>query len=348
MTMPGLETLAFSEIRTHIPDAELIKFARGIALFRTAVAPDTLLELRTVEDVFFLLTHIKGLGHGVDALRVLHSATLNADIAGALSTWRRSHAMAHAKTWRVVSQKAGTHDFRRKDAGQAVTDALKRVLPHGPRGMRHVEDDADVEFWLWVSGSEVLVGVRLSDATMRHREYKREHLPASLRPTVAAAMSLLSRPTEQDIVLDPLCGAGTILIERGLMESYDRLIGGDISDEALLMARRNARTAEVGMTLRIWDARELSLDDASVTRIITNLPFGKQIGTPEENNALYAALINQFDRVLTPDGLMVTLTSQDRLWNTFLRSNGWKIVKKVVLVVLGQPASIFVAERGSA
>jgi len=41
----------------------------------------------------------------------------------------------------------------------------------------------------------------------------------------------------------------------------------------------------------------------------------------------------------------VTLTSDDRLWDSLLRKRGWHIDKKVVLVVLGQPASIFVAER---
>ncbi len=342
MTMPGLETVAFSEVREQIPDAELVKFARGIALFRTTATPEKLLELRTVEDVFFALAHVKGLGHGPDALRVLHSATLNADIPSALKRWRRAHGGVPPETWRVVSQKSGSHDFRRVDAGRAITNALQRALP---RSMRQVKDDADMEIWLWLSGSELLIGVRLSDATMRHREYKREHLPASLRPTIAAAMSRLSNPTDQDIVLDPLCGAGTLLVERGLMAPFDRLIGGDIQDEAVGMARRNARNADVVATLRAWDARTLPLDDASVTRILTNLPFGKQIGSHETNEELYAVLIQEFGRVLASGGLMVTLTSEDRLWNAALHEAGWKILKKVVLVVLGLPASIFVTER---
>lgn len=342
MTMPGLETVAFSEIRAEIPDAELVKFARGIALFRTNASPDDLLALRTVEDVFFALAHVTGLGHGPDALRVIHSATQNANIPKALALWRRAHDGEQPTTWRVVSQKSGAHDFRRVDAGRAVSNALQRAMP---RATRQVKDDSDLEVWLWLSGSELLVGVRLSDATMRHREYKREHLPASLRPTVAAAMSLLSRPSEKDIVLDPLCGAGTILVERGLMTPFDRLIGGDIEEEAVGIARRNTRAAGILATIRSWDARALPLDDASVTRILTNLPFGKKVGSHETNEALYNALIKEFGRVLAPGGLMVTLTSEDRLWNTILRDNGWKVVKKVVLVVLGLPASIFIIER---
>jgi len=78
---------------------------------------------------------------------------------------------------------------------------------------------------------------------------------------------------------------------------------------------------------------------------MTNLPFCKQIGSHETNFALYTALIKEFGRVLTPDGLLVTLTSEDRLWEMVLRDHGWRVVKKVVLVVLGQPASIFVAEQ---
>jgi 23S rRNA G2445 N2-methylase RlmL len=342
MTMPGLETLAFSEVRTTLTDAEIVKFSRGIALFRTAALPSELLKLRTVEDVFCALVHLPSPRRGPDGLRVLNSATLHADITAALHMWQRAHHGRFPKTWRVVSQMSGAYDFRRVDAGQAVESALRRILP---RGMRHVQDDADLEVWLWLGANDCIIGVRLSDASMRHRMYKREHLPASLRPTVGATMSWLASPTEQDIVLDPLCGAGTVLIERALLGPFDRIIGGDIREEAVAMARRNARAADVIATWRTWDARSLPLEQASVTRIITNLPFGKQIGTHEANADLYTALVREFGRVLAPDGLLVTLTSEDRLWDMIVRDHGWRVIKKVVLVVLGQPASIFVIER---
>ncbi len=343
MTMPGLETLAFSEIRAKMPDSELVKFARGIALFRTATPPGEMLQLRTVEDVFITIAHITGLGRGRDAVRVFHSAMLNVeDINGTLSVWRRAHKAIQPKTWRVVSQMDGPHDFRRTDAGESVSDALRRIMP---RGMRLVKDDADIEFWLWVGGSEALVGLRISDATMRHRTYKREHLPASLRPTVAASMAWLARPTLEDIVLDPLCGAGTIVIERALLAPYARASGGDIRADAVEMAMRNARAAHVKATWSQWDARSLPLEDASVTRILTNLPFGKQIGTHEENIKLYTALAQEFKRVMSKSGVQVVLTSDDRVWEAALRDAGWRVTKKVVMVVLGQPASIFVAEQ---
>lgn len=342
MTMPGVETIAFTEIRQRFPDAALVRFARGLVLFRTGAAPAELLTLRTTEDVFALVAQIDHLGREQDALRVLHSATKGADIPGLLGTWRRARNGALASSWRVVSQKEGQHEFRRVDAGQAVIDALRDRLP--PK-MRFAAEEADLEVWLWLHGSLALIGLRLSDATMRHRTYKHEHMPASLRPTVAATMALLTQPQPDDIILDPLCGAGTLLIERAMLGPYDRAIGGDIEEEAVQRARRNARHAGAGVSWHIWDARTLPLDAGTVTRVLTNLPFGKQIGMSDENADLYQVLASEFARVLRPGGLAVTLTSVDRLWDATLRAGGWKIAKKIVAVVLGQPASIFVAEK---
>ncbi len=198
MTMPGLETVAFSEIRARLSDAELVKFARGMVLFRTSAPVRVLHTLRTIDDVFVLLGHITHLGPGRDAVRVLHSATLQSNIAQALALWQAARHSAPPRTWRVVSQKRGEHEFRRVDAGEAVADALRRVLP---RSIRRMDDNTDLEFWLWISGSEALIGLRLTDASMRHRAYSREHLPASLRPSVAASMGWLSTPTTNDQVL---------------------------------------------------------------------------------------------------------------------------------------------------
>jgi tRNA (guanine6-N2)-methyltransferase len=342
MTMPGLESTAFSEIKARLPDTELLKFARGVAVFRTGAPVEELLKLRTTEDVFVLLRHIRHLGRADSALRILHSATSQADVMQALELRRVARHAPKPRTWRVVSQKHGEHAFRRVDAGEAVGAALRRVLPHS---IKHMEDGADLEFWVWINGSEALIGLRLSDATMRHRRYKQEHLPASLRPTVAAAIGWLSTPTATDCIIDSLCGAGTVLIERSQLAGYQQLIGGDIRPEAVAAAQRNAETAGIPISLQVWDARALPIDSASVTRILTNLPFGKQIGSPVANERLYPAIVTEFERVLAADGVLVALTSQDRQFQQVLSERGWHTRKKVVVVLLGQPATIFVAQR---
>lgn len=341
MTMPGLEAVTADEIGERLAGARVTRRMPGVVVFEAAAAPAELLALRTTEDVFLLLAAIDHLGPGEGALRVLHAATRRADLPAALLAWRRARGTAPA-TWRVVSQQAGQHDFRRVDAGRAVADALRAVLP---ARLRHAPEVADFEVWLWLHGTTALVGARLSDATMRHRTYKRDHLPASLRPTVAAALVRLSDPQPAEVVVDPLCGAGTILIERGLLLPADRLLGGDLRPEAIALARRNARTAHVGIAWQTWDARHVPLEPGSVGKIITNLPFGKQLGSPAENAALYPELAAEFARLLAPDGRLVALTGDDRRWSAALAAHGWRVERTLTVALLGQPAAVFVGRR---
>src|SRR5262249_55228613 len=156
---------------------------------------------------------------------------------------------------------------------------------------RHADENASVEIWLTVHGKTAVCGLRLSDRTMRHRKYKQEHIPASLRPTVAAALVRLAGARPGDRVLDPMCGAGTILAEQlaglhGLRKGNVQVLGGDLDREALRDARANLRGfAEIPLCR--WDATRLPLADACIHRIIANPPFGKQLSSPAEVGRLY-------------------------------------------------------------
>jgi tRNA (guanine6-N2)-methyltransferase len=80
------------------------------------------------------------------------------------------------------------------------------------------------------------------------------HLPASLRPTVAAAMVLLSDPRPDDVFLDSMCGGGTLLIERAQFGRYGLLLGGDIEPRALEASRRNIGPRYRPIQIHHWDA----------------------------------------------------------------------------------------------
>src|SRR5439155_4547453 len=112
--------------------------------------------------------------------------------------------------YRLVAQMTGTHGYRRIDARTALARGLDGKLP---ASWRPAEENAAVEVWLTIDGPRAVCGLRLSDATLRHRTYKAEHLPASLRPTVAAAMVRLAGAAAGQLVVDPMFGAGTLLAE---------------------------------------------------------------------------------------------------------------------------------------
>src|SRR6202044_1905483 len=104
----------------------------------------------------------------------------------------------------------GEHGYLRRDVRKALAQGLSGKFPDS---WKPAEENAAIEVWLSIQEATAVCGLRLSDRTMRHRTYKLEHRPASLRPTVAAAMVRLAEVRPAQTILDPICGAGPNLAE---------------------------------------------------------------------------------------------------------------------------------------
>jgi 23S rRNA G2445 N2-methylase RlmL len=269
------------------------------------------------------------------------------------------HKSVKRVTFRVIAQMSGRHGFRRHEARDAVVAGIQS-RQRKARGWKLVADDAHLEVWVPIVGEWALIAVRLSDRRMRHRTYKQEHRPASLRPTLAAAMVYLSRPRPNDRFCDPMCGTGTILAERTQAGPYRLLVGGDVDPAAVRAARTNLRSVarmlpasawqagdlRGGIILHEWDAQVLALRAESLDVVVSNLPFGEQIGSHQENPALYERFFGQLARVLVRGGRAVLLTSERELMRDLIqRQPALRREDQVLVGVLGQAARIYVLRR---
>lgn len=343
---PGLEPIAAEEIERDL-GGEVRKVGFGIVVFRVGPIDDRLLKLRTTEDVFLLAWGSDRLTHRAEDLE--HIRRWTARQADWPSLLRIHHALRPKPkgrpTYRLIAQMEGRHGYLRRDARKALARGLADTVPPS---WRPVEENAAVEFWLTIHDAQAVCGLRLSDRTMRHRIYKLEHRPASLRPTIAAAMIRLAEIRPHHIVLDPMCGAGTLLAERlaacGLASSAKpqaAVWGGDIDWSAVRAAAVNLRRLGHAL-LASWDATRLPLASAVVDRIVSNPPFGKQLSSPEAVGPLYHAMLREYDRVLRPGGMAVLIVSVPAALRAAARAAGWKARRQLSLRVLGQPAVITV------
>lgn len=343
MVAPGLEPVAADEITRDL-GGEVRKQDKGIVVFRVSSIDARLLELRTVEDVFLLAWGTDSLTWKSGDLDKIRKWTeRDADWANLLRCHHGVRSKPSGKpTWHAVTQMIGEHGYRRSDARAAMLDGLTR---HIPASWRIVDEDAAVEVWLTINGQQAVCGIRLTDETMRHRKYKLEHRPASLRPSIAAAMVRLASAGPDDVVLDPTCGAGTILAEQLMLSRARRfetvVLGGDLEYGAVTSAGINLRRAGT-VHLARWDARRLPFASASVDRVIANPPFGKQLGNPAEIPQLYQRLVHECDRVLRPGGKVVLLVAEHQWLRAAAEQRGWSSQRQLRLRVLGQPAMLSV------
>jgi len=344
MVQPGLEEVAAEEIGQAL-DGEVKKTGRGFLIFRVPQITGELLRLRTVEDVFLFAWGTDQLTYRAEDLERIRRWTAREPDWNNLL---RIHHAIHPKpkgrpTYWLVTQMEGEHGYLRRDVRKALAQGLSGKFPDS---WKPAEENAAIEVWLSIQEATAICGLRLSDRTMRHRTYKLEHRPASLRPTVAAAMVRLAEVKPGQVVLDPMCGVGTILAEHlvvreGFPGDIGSAWGGDVEFAAAHSAEINLRRLG-GASLAQWDGTRLPLDAASVDRVISNPPFGKQLSSPEAIEPLYQSMVREYDRVLRPGGRAVLLTGAGPVLRNAARQVAWVLLRQVRLRILGQPATISV------
>ena len=192
-----------------------------------------------------------------------------------------------------------------------------------------------IEFFLLRDRASLMIDT--SGTPLHKRGYRIESGPAPLRETLAAAMAAISRPREDVLFWDPLCGSGTIAIEAAMLhgriapgrnrsfaaeqfpaipaslfrlareEARDGEIhdafeayASDIDPACVSLTEANIARAGVGHAVRAFaaDARKIAAPGRRGT-IVTNPPYGERLMTPEEAENLYRELGVHF-RSLSP------------------------------------------------
>ncbi|WP_433345421.1 TRM11 family SAM-dependent methyltransferase [Microtetraspora malaysiensis] len=82
--------------------------------------------------------------------------------------------------------------------------------------------------------------LRIADRPLHRRQYRQRTIPGSLHPPLAAAMARMADIRPGHTVVDPCCGAGTLLLEAATQQPRARVYGFDLNVSALRASRENA------------------------------------------------------------------------------------------------------------
>lgn len=200
--------------------------------------------------------------------------------------------------------------------------------------------------WFDETGPEYTIQVALRDdlatltidtsgSGLNRRGYRRQSGHAVLKETLAASLVLLSFWNNNRLLIDPMCGSGTILIEAALIgkniapglnrqfasenwptipatawriarrsakEAIDphpslEVRGYDIDEDSISASKSNARTAGVGTDI-IFEQKEIKdiWIDSQYGIVISNPPYGRKLGQFQELNQIYISLNKTFKK----------------------------------------------------
>ena len=199
------------------------------------------------------------------------------------------------------------------------------------------EERVKYQIEFFILNNEATLMIDTSGMHLHKRGYRRESNDAPIRETLAAAIVKTSRPREEVLLWDPMCGSGTIAIEAAMImkniapgvnrhfaaeafpfisekiwqnareEAKDgervtkfEVFASDIDAETVELAKKNAFKAGVSDVVRTFqcDCRKISAPGRRGT-IVTNPPYGERLGNAREVEKLYKEIGEHF-RSLSP------------------------------------------------
>ena len=225
--------------------------------------------------------------------------------------------------------------FQRQDLARWIT---KEMSARGYEFDQNIED----EVWMFCVDEAYYFGVpvvKSRDAEGRSDRVAERR--GSLPPPVAAALAFAGMPKNDDVVLDPVCGSGSVLAEVLAYAPEASVTGVDIDREAIEIARENlggAASLIHGDSRRVAGALE-----GRVTLVVANLPFGVRYGTKQDNPRLYREILAEMLRLRAPSGWRgIFFTSDVESFRAATREISGVVVEESFKVqVRGELASAF-------
>src|SRR5918911_3688112 len=334
LTTRGLESTSAREIAA-LPGLTVTQVAYRRVAAACASTLEPLLGLRTVDDVFLDVATWRGIGRPRRALATLRALSARIDLPAASRTCAGLRPLRTPPTFAVTASFVGKRNYSTAEIKQEVAAGVE-----SGHGWTYCRDDAaaDLTIRLFIEHDVAFVGVRLGKTALSRRPYKQVHLPGSLKPPVAAALVMLVDVAPGLRLLDPCCGAGTILVEAALRGAA--VLGGDSDPSAVAAAQANVEAAGVSAEVWQWDAQALPIADASIDRIVSNLPWGRQVAVVDAALAtFYRRTGSEMRRVLAPDGRIALLTSTPHLLDLL----DVRYEKEIQISLFGQTPTIIIA-----
>ena len=290
--VPGMEFVAADEIKEALKDINNIVATRGKVTFDCVSTDMDYSNLKCIDNIYKLFRIFTVGNHKADLSEIgkyVKDIDFQMDIEFPIRII-------------VSASRSGKHTYSRYDIAKQVEDSL--TLNEG----KYIIGDNlnhDLAVRVDVIENKCSIYKQLTHSQMRFRGNNFNSTQGSIRPPIAHCLVRISQPKNDDVFYDPFCGAGTIPFERSFYKSK-KIFASDYNNAVLEIARTNLNQSVIVFSA---DAAKSKMKDNSVNKIVTNMPWGKQVKV-ENIEKLYLDFLKEVKRTLTVNGKAVILTDQ--------------------------------------
>ncbi|MEA3281533.1 MAG: methyltransferase domain-containing protein [Euryarchaeota archaeon] len=162
-------------------------------------------------------------------------------------------------------------------------------------------------------GGEVLASIDRRQFWNRSPHKKPFFYPGAISPDMARVIVNLCEIRTDDLVLDPFCGTGGILLEAGMIHA--RVLGIDVQESMVRGAGMNLIAHGFEYQLASGDACNLPLKDGSIDAVVTDPPYGRSaVVMAESVESLYKKALPELYRVMKVGGRAVVISDFELPW----------------------------------
>jgi tRNA (guanine6-N2)-methyltransferase len=282
------------------------RLIEGVASLRPA-----LLSAGTVDDLFLLGVRLAGVDHRRSALAELRAQAEMADTGTLVSAVEALRPLPSDAPFEVVASFLGRRNYNRFEIERAVGEALERVTGRRFLSGPHAAGQHPPLSWrVHLFDGRGYLGLRLSGDPLHRRSYRSHSQEGALHPPLAFAAAMLGAPRADELVVDPFCGAGTMLLEAGRYQRAARMLGADIVPDALRTASGNAVSAGRTAHWIACDAGRLALPAGAAGVVLTNPPWRRRVELAGSVRDGLAPFWLELARVTAPAGRIVVVLEE--------------------------------------
>lgn len=210
--------------------------------------------------------------------------------------------------------------MREKDT-QLVRKVSQAVFSLYPQKLLNTTESYDLEIVIKeVRRGKVNLYLKLSHLHNPRFDYRKEVIPTSIQPYIAATLLQLAKPymIEHARVLDPFAGVGTMLIERNMVRETKFSMGIDIYAKGIEAAKKNTKLAKQNIYYVHKDSLRF-VNNEMFDEIITDMPTFAQVKDDSQVRDLYDRFFARIHRLVKSGGYVFLYTSEISLVRKNLR-----------------------------